>query len=160
MASPIGRTHDSRDTAAQSVAPRRWDLLMNLRSSTVALPATSISGDRAHRCLMACSPRRRMSKRPTTPTWSTSSCPACARGTSTSIAGRQLTVRGDRKEKERVGILRRRERTVGRFQYEVTLPGNVAEDGVTAGYDNGVLTVRAPKPEGERPCHVEVHMAS
>jgi HSP20 family protein len=73
------------------------------------------------------------------------------------IAGRRLTVRGERKEKERVGILRRRERTVGRFQYEVTLPGNVDEDGINANLDEGVLTVRVPKPASERPRRIEVH---
>lgn len=73
------------------------------------------------------------------------------------IAGRCLTVRGERKEKERVGILRRRERTVGRFQYEVTLPGNVDEDGINANLDEGVLTVRVPKPASERPRRIEVH---
>ncbi len=72
------------------------------------------------------------------------------------IAGRRLTVRGERKEKERVGILRRRERTVGRFQYEVTLPGNVDEDGINANLDEGVLTVRVPKPASERPRRIEV----
>lgn len=36
------------------------------------------------------------------------------------VAGRRLTVSGERKERERVGILRRRTRTVGRFQYERT----------------------------------------
>ena len=60
------------------------------------------------------------------------------------IAGRRLTVRGERKEKERVGILRRRERTVGQFQYEVTLPGHVDDDGINASLDEGVLTVCVP----------------
>ena len=73
------------------------------------------------------------------------------------IAGRRLTVRGERKEKERVGILRRRERTVGRFQYEVTLPGNVDEEGIVATLDEGVLSVRVPKPESERPRRIQVH---
>ena len=73
------------------------------------------------------------------------------------IAGRRLTVRGERKEKERVGILRRRERTVGRFQYEVTLPGNVDEDGIKASLDDGVLTVCVPKPASERPRRIDVH---
>lgn len=73
------------------------------------------------------------------------------------IADRRLTVRGERKEKARVGILRRRERTVGRFQYEVTLPGNVDEDGVAANLDDGVLAVRIPKPASERPRRIEVH---
>ena len=72
------------------------------------------------------------------------------------IAGRRVSVRGERKEKERVGILRRRERTVGRFAYEVTLPGDVDEDGVQASLDDGVLTVRLPKPERERPRRIEV----
>ena len=73
------------------------------------------------------------------------------------IAGRRLTVRGERKEKERVGILRRRERTVGRFRHEVKLPGKVDEDGIVASLDEGVLTVRVPKPESERPRWIEVH---
>lgn len=72
------------------------------------------------------------------------------------IAGRRLTVRGERKEKERVGILRRRERTVGRFQYEVTLPGAVDDAGIVASLDEGVLTVRVPKPESERPRRIPV----
>ena len=72
------------------------------------------------------------------------------------IAGRRLSVRGERKEKERVGILRRRERTVGRFAYEVSLPGDVDEDSVEAHLDEGVLTVRLPKPEQERPRRIEI----
>ena len=72
------------------------------------------------------------------------------------VAGRRVSVRGERKEKERVGILRRRERTVGRFSYEVTLPGDVDEEGVEAQLDEGVLTVRLPKPESERPRRIQV----
>ena len=72
------------------------------------------------------------------------------------IAGRRLSVSGERKERERVGILRRRERTVGRFHYEVILPGEVEEDGVEAHLDEGVLTVRLPKPASERPRRIEV----
>ncbi len=72
------------------------------------------------------------------------------------VAGRRVTVHGERKEKERVGILRRRERTVGRFHYEVTLPGHVDEDGVEGHLDDGVLTVRLPKPESERPRRIEI----
>lgn len=72
------------------------------------------------------------------------------------IAGQHLTVRGERKEKERVGILRRRERTVGRFCYEVTVPGDVEDEGVEASLDDGVLHVRLPKPERERPRRIEI----
>ncbi len=72
------------------------------------------------------------------------------------IAGQRLSVRGERKEKERVGILRRRERTVGRFAYEVTLPGNAHEEAVEAHLNDGVLLVRIPKPERERPRRIEI----
>ena len=73
------------------------------------------------------------------------------------IAGRRLSVTGERKEKERVGILRKRERTVGRFHYEVTLPGDVDDNGVEAHLDAGVLTVHVPKPERDRPRRIELH---
>ena len=66
------------------------------------------------------------------------------------VAGRRLTVSGERKERERVGILRLRTRTVGRFHYEVVLPGDVDEDNVSASMDEGVLTVRLPKPAAQR----------
>ena len=72
------------------------------------------------------------------------------------VAGRRLWVRGERKEKERVGILRRRERTVGRFSCEVMLPGDVDEDGVEAHLDGGVLALRLPKPEHDRPRRIEI----
>lgn len=63
------------------------------------------------------------------------------------LVGRRLTVHGERKERERVGILRRRTRRVGRFHYEVVLPNEVAENDVEARFADGVLTVRAPKTE-------------
>jgi len=72
------------------------------------------------------------------------------------IAGRRLTVRGERKEKERVGMLRRRERSLGHFQYEVTLPGDVDDDSIVANLDDGVLAVRVPKPPSERPRRITV----
>ncbi len=75
---------------------------------------------------------------------------------SVEVAGSRLTVTGERKERERVGILRRRERVVGHFQYEVVLPGEVEEDGVEAHLDEGVLSVRVPKPASERPRRIEV----
>jgi len=72
------------------------------------------------------------------------------------IAGRRLSVRGERRERERVGILRRRERTVGRFAYEITLPGDVDDEGVEANLDDGVLRILVPKPERERPRRIPV----
>ena len=75
---------------------------------------------------------------------------------SVEVAGRRLTVSGERKERQRVGILRRRTRTAGRFHYEVVLPGEVEEEGVTASMEEGVLTVRVPKPASERPRRIAV----
>lgn len=72
-------------------------------------------------------------------------------------ANRRLTVTGERQERERAGILRRRTRTVGRFRYEITLPGDFDADDVTAGLEDGVLTVRLPKPETERPRRITVN---
>jgi HSP20 family protein len=79
---------------------------------------------------------------------------------SVEVAGRRLTVAGERKERERVGILRRRTRTVGRFHYDVLLPGEVDEDGVTAALHEGVLTVTVPKPASQRPRRIEVVQCS
>ena len=72
------------------------------------------------------------------------------------LGDRQLTVSGELKEKERTGILRRRTRRVGRFQYSVTLPGEVDADQVSAQLDDGVLTVRVPKPEQARPRRIQI----
>ena len=72
------------------------------------------------------------------------------------LAGRRLTVSGERKAKERVGILRKRERVVGKFRYDVTLPGGVEAEGVEANLDGGILTVRVPKPAAERARRIEV----
>ena len=79
---------------------------------------------------------------------------------SVEVAGRRLTVTGERKEKERVGILRKRTRTVGRFHYEVLLPGEVDEENVQASLEAGVLTVRVPKPVSQRPRRIPVTQGS
>jgi HSP20 family protein len=67
-----------------------------------------------------------------------------------SMTGRRLTITGERKEKERVGILRRRTRSVGRFEYDIQLPGDVDDQAVSASLADGVLTVRVPKATTER----------
>lgn len=72
------------------------------------------------------------------------------------LSGRHLTVTGERKEKERTGILRRRTRVTGRFHYEVTLPGADPDAEVSAGFDDGVLTIRVTKPEADRPRRIPV----
>ena len=54
----------------------------------------------------------------------------------------ELVITGEIKTKERKGILRRRTRRTGRFEYRVVLPG-VSDDGhVETRTHDGVLTVR------------------
>lgn len=64
--------------------------------------------------------------------------------------GRRLTVRGQRREGERKGILRRRGRVTGAFEYAFGLPAEIDANGVRARLANGVLTLEVPKGEGSR----------
>ena len=73
-----------------------------------------------------------------------------------SVAGRRLTISGERKEKERAGILRRRTRSVGRFEYDIQLPGDIDEEGINASLADGVLTVRVPKATTDRARRITV----
>jgi HSP20 family protein len=75
---------------------------------------------------------------------------------SVELSGRRLVVTGERKDRERSGVLRRRTRSVGRFHHEVVLPGDVDGEGVSASLEEGVLTVRVPKVAAERPRRIEV----
>ena len=71
----------------------------------------------------------------------------------------ELAITGEIKERERKGLLRRRTRPTGRFDYRVTLPGTADPEGVEANLADGVLKVRVPKPEQARPRRVEVKTA-
>jgi HSP20 family protein len=66
------------------------------------------------------------------------------------INGRELTVSGEIKEKERTGIRRRRTRKVGEFHYAVTLPMEIDEESVNVNLGGGVLTIRVPKSQQGR----------
>jgi len=48
------------------------------------------------------------------------------------------------------------ERRYGTFSRTVGLPQGVAEDGISATYENGVLTVTVPKPEQTKPKRIEI----
>jgi HSP20 family protein len=72
------------------------------------------------------------------------------------VNGRELTVSGEVKEKERAGILRRRTRKVGEFSYTVSLPMEIDADSVSADLDSGVLTIRVPKSQGTKSRHVAI----
>ncbi len=72
------------------------------------------------------------------------------------LSDSELAIWGELKERERRGILRRRTRRMGHFDYRVTLPGDAESDRIEASLDEGVLTVRIPKPERARRRRIEI----
>ncbi len=74
------------------------------------------------------------------------------------LENRVLTVSGERKAEQRSeesGWVRV-ERSFGAFRRSLTLPAGVDAAAITAGFDNGVLTVTVPKPEQAKPHRVEI----
>jgi HSP20 family protein len=74
------------------------------------------------------------------------------------IADGTLTVSGERKlarERSERGWYRI-ERSFGSFSRSLTLPEGVDADGITAGFHNGVLEVRIPKPAERKPRRIEI----
>jgi HSP20 family protein len=69
-----------------------------------------------------------------------------------------LTVSGQRERtQEQTGErFYRYERRFGTFSRSVTLPAGVNEDQIRADYKNGVLEVRVPKPEEQKPKRIQV----
>ncbi|MFE2432893.1 Hsp20/alpha crystallin family protein [Streptomyces sp. NPDC059373] len=71
-------------------------------------------------------------------------------------ADSQLAVHGEVEEQERSGVLRRRTRRFGQFDYRWAMPADADADHVTAELADGVLTVRVPKTEKSRPRRIEI----
>jgi HSP20 family protein len=71
-----------------------------------------------------------------------------------------LTVSGERKsEHEQKGEgYYRVERSFGTFSRSLTLPDGVDADGIQANFNNGVLEVRIPKPEQQKPRKVQISL--
>jgi len=76
------------------------------------------------------------------------------------ISGEHLTVTGERRERQRVGLLRQQTRTTGKFRYEVTLPSDVDAENVRATLDQGVLSVVVPKTAAARPRKIAISTSS
>jgi HSP20 family protein len=72
------------------------------------------------------------------------------------VRGSELAISGEIKEREREGILRRRTRKTGEFDYHITLPGDADAANIDARLDDGILSVRIPKADQERPRRIEV----
>ncbi|HEV2088430.1 MAG TPA: Hsp20/alpha crystallin family protein, partial [Cryptosporangiaceae bacterium] len=70
---------------------------------------------------------------------------------SVEVRGNELCIAGELKEKERVGWLRSRTRRVGHFEYRTLLPRRIDSDHISAELTQGVLSVRVPKSEADKP---------
>jgi HSP20 family protein len=71
----------------------------------------------------------------------------------------EVVVSGEIKERERVGIVRRRTRPVGKFELRAMLPGEINADGIEASVANGVLAIRVPKAQKANPRRIDVTTA-
>jgi HSP20 family protein len=72
------------------------------------------------------------------------------------LQNNELMIHGEVKERERTGILRRRTRRTGQFDYRVVLPGEVDAKSVEADLQEGVLRVKVRKTEHARPRRIEI----
>ena len=68
---------------------------------------------------------------------------------SLAISGNSLTIRGEKKQEkeEKEKDFYRIERSYGSFQRVLSLPEDVDQDGISAGFKDGVLTVTMPRKE-------------
>ncbi len=69
-----------------------------------------------------------------------------------------LTVSGERTQKADFSDERyyRFEKRYGSFQRSVGLPAGIDESGITANFDAGVLEIRVPKPEEQKPKRIQI----
>jgi len=79
-------------------------------------------------------------------------------GIDLSITGETMTLRGERTRPEGVNdeSYRRQERQFGRWSRTVTLPERIDNNGVTAQFAHGILTVTLPKAEEAKPRQIAV----
>jgi HSP20 family protein len=78
-----------------------------------------------------------------------------------SIVGDTLTLSGERQPDEPEEGVRyhRRERGLGRFSRSIQLPFNVDKEAVEATFDKGILHVKAPRAESDKPKKITVKSA-
>ena len=78
-----------------------------------------------------------------------------------SVDGQLLSIRAERPAPSTEGVqYLARERRTGTFLRRFTLGQNVDTTGITAGYDNGVLTVTVPVAEKAKPRKIEIATAA
>ncbi len=74
------------------------------------------------------------------------------------LENRVLSISGERRAEttDQGAGYHRVERSFGSFRRSLTLPAGVDAEAITAAFDNGVLTVRVPKPEAVKPRRVSI----
>jgi HSP20 family protein len=74
------------------------------------------------------------------------------------LENRVLSISGERRAEttEQGAGFHRVERAFGSFHRSLTLPAGVDAEAITASFDQGVLTVRVPKPEAVKPRRVSI----
>ena len=74
------------------------------------------------------------------------------------IRGRQVHIKGEKKVEFADGAsVHRRERRSGAFNRALTIPANVDAGNVKAEYRDGVLAVRLPRAEADRPRSIRIN---
>lgn len=73
------------------------------------------------------------------------------------LAGNELAITGEIDEQEeREGVMRRRARRRGRFEYRVILPDEIDAENIDANLSDGILRLRIPKSEQAQRRRIEV----
>jgi len=72
------------------------------------------------------------------------------------ITNNVLSIHGELKERERVGVLRHKTRRTGEFDYRLTLPSDIDAEKVAATLNDGVLHIEIGKLEAAQPKRIEI----
>jgi HSP20 family protein len=72
------------------------------------------------------------------------------------LEGNDLVITGELKERKREGLLRRRTRRMGNFEYRVTLPGDLRAEDAEASLAYGVLRLYIPKAQTTKRSKIDV----
>ncbi len=78
-----------------------------------------------------------------------------------SVIGKTLMIKGNREpEKPEDGCsYHRRERWYGQFTKTIELPFNIEADKVAANFSNGILSIRLPRADAEKPKKITIKSA-
>lgn len=72
------------------------------------------------------------------------------------VSGSMLTIKGEKKVESEAGEYCRRERASGSFIRTIDLPFQVESDKVNADFKNGILTIKLPRAEADKPRRISV----